>query len=190
MAAMDAFDKVLHEATNGPNDGKKLQNGSMVAADKNGSERTRHGESPPADTFPGRILHTVSSGVYTPSPIWVKRLPSEGTSVTTEPVSEQTADSQPFSADTVCWIASMTKLMTTVSAVQCVERGLIGLDDDVAEKILPEFRDINVLEAMEDDGNGGERPRLRKAKGKITLRHVEYLCFTLRGSSNGFVETC
>jgi CubicO group peptidase (beta-lactamase class C family) len=64
----------------------------------------------------------------------------------------------------------MTKLMTTVSAMQCVERGLVGLDDDVAEKLLPEFKDIEVLEDMEDDGQGGEKPRLRKAKGKVTLR--------------------
>ena len=36
MAAMEAFEKALHEATSRPNDGKKLQNGSMIAADKNG----------------------------------------------------------------------------------------------------------------------------------------------------------
>ena len=38
MAAMEAFDKILHEATNRPNDGKKLKNGSMIAADSNGEQ--------------------------------------------------------------------------------------------------------------------------------------------------------
>ena len=68
----------------------------------------------------------------------------------------------------------MTKLMTTVSAMQCVEKGLVGLDDDVAEKLLPEFKDIEVLEDMEDDGNAGEKPRLRNAKGKVTLRFTGF----------------
>lgn len=64
----------------------------------------------------------------------------------------------------------MTKLLTTVAAMQCVERGLINFDDDVAEMILPEFRGVEVLERMVDDGNGGEKPVLRPSKGKITLR--------------------
>ncbi|KAF2097234.1 beta-lactamase/transpeptidase-like protein [Rhizodiscina lignyota] len=91
-------------------------------------------------------------------------------------VKEQREEQRPFTTDSVCWIASMTKLMTTVSAVQCVERGLIGLDDDVSERILPEFRDINVLEDMVDDGKGGQMPRLRKARGKITLRNLLTHC--------------
>ena len=112
----------------------------------------------------------MSSGTFTLSPKWPRALPSEGTSVAKEPVSEQDAQPQQMSPDTVCWTASMTKLMTTVSAMQCVERGLVGLDDNVAEKLLPEFKDIEVLEDMEDDGNGDEKPKLRKAKGKVTLR--------------------
>ncbi len=31
--------------------------------------------------------------------------------------------------DTVCWIASMTKAITSVAAVQCVERGHLKLDE-------------------------------------------------------------
>lgn len=66
----------------------------------------------------------------------------------------------------------MTKLMTTVAALQCVEKGLIKLDDDVTDEVLPEFRDVQVLERMVDDGNEGEKPILRPSKGKITLRYV------------------
>jgi CubicO group peptidase (beta-lactamase class C family) len=56
--------------------------------------------------------------------------------------------------------------------MQCIERGLLNLDDDVAEAHLPEFKDIEILESMEDDGNGGTRPVLRKATRKITLRNL------------------
>lgn len=69
----------------------------------------------------------------------------------------------------------MTKLLTTVCVLKCVELGTLKLDDDVADGPLPEFRDIQVLVKMEDDGQGGERPVLRPAKGKVTLRCV-YIC--------------
>lgn len=56
--------------------------------------------------------------------------------------------------------------MTAVAAMQCVERGQIGLDDAV-EGIAPELGDIDVLKGFEEDG----RPILRKARTKITLRY-------------------
>jgi CubicO group peptidase (beta-lactamase class C family) len=43
---------------------------------------------------------------------------------------------RPFQLDMVCAIASMTKLMTAVAALQCVEAGLITLDEDVAKYCL------------------------------------------------------
>lgn len=88
----------------------------------------------------------------------------------TKPLSEEPQVTKPFGKDTVCWIASMTKLLTTVCAMKCVEQGLLKLDDDVSEKFLPEFKDIQVLVKMEDDGKGGERPIWRPSKGKVTLR--------------------
>ena len=64
----------------------------------------------------------------------------------------------------------MTKLLTTVCVMKCVEQGLLKLDDDVTTTFLPEFKDVQVLEGMKDDGNGGGTPILRPSKGKITLR--------------------
>ena len=72
---------------------------------------------------------------------------------------------RPMQLDTVCWIASMTKLATSICAMQCVERGLIGLDDDISDVIL-EWKDAEILEGFEDSG----KPILRKALNKITLR--------------------
>jgi CubicO group peptidase (beta-lactamase class C family) len=59
--------------------------------------------------------------------------------------------------------------MTTVAALQCVERGLLRLDADITN-ILPELKDIDILLKMADDGSGGKKPILKKSVGKITLR--------------------
>ena len=58
-------------------------------------------------------------------------------------------------------IWSMTKLVTSIAAMQCVENGLIGLDDDLSE-IIPEMTTIPIL------SNG----KLIESKNKITLRHL------------------
>jgi CubicO group peptidase (beta-lactamase class C family) len=42
------------------------------------------------------------------------------------------ANSAPISADSPMWIASCTKLLTTIVALQCVERGLLALDAAVS----------------------------------------------------------
>jgi methyl acetate hydrolase len=65
--------------------------------------------------------------------------------------------------DTVFWIASMTKAVTTVAAMQFVERGAVSLDEP-----LPELAGAQVLEGFDEDG----APLLRAARGPITLRHL------------------
>ncbi|KAL1637200.1 hypothetical protein SLS56_000859 [Neofusicoccum ribis] len=44
----------------------------------------------------------------------------------------------------VYWIASCSKLITTIVALQCVEKGLLNLDDDISG-ILPEWKDPKIL---------------------------------------------
>jgi len=72
-----------------------------------------------------------------------------------------------MSADTVMWLASMTKPIVSAAAMQLVEQGKIGLDAPAAN-IIPELGQVRVLEGWEADG----RPRTRAAKGAITLRHL------------------
>jgi hypothetical protein len=60
--------------------------------------------------------------------------------------------------------------MATVAVMQCVERGQLDLDADVGETCLPEFKDVQVLVKMEDDGNGGKKPVFREPKTRVTLR--------------------
>ena len=69
--------------------------------------------------------------------------------------------------DTVMWIASMTKPVVGAAAMQLVEQGRIGLDEPAA-KLLPELGQAKVLEGWDAQG----QPRLRPAKGAITLRHL------------------
>jgi methyl acetate hydrolase len=72
-----------------------------------------------------------------------------------------------MTSDTVGWIASMTKAITSVAAVQCIERGLLRLDQP-AKEICPELGQVGVLTGF--DANG--QPRTRPPKRHITLRHL------------------
>lgn len=77
----------------------------------------------------------------------------------------------PISLDAVVWLASCTKLVTSVAVMQCVEKGLLRLDDDVTE-ILPELKDIDVLVGFEGGEDGKEKAVLKKSTKTITLRYV------------------
>jgi CubicO group peptidase (beta-lactamase class C family) len=69
--------------------------------------------------------------------------------------------------DTVFRIASMTKLVTTVAALQLVEHGRLALDVPVPD-IDPTLSRPQVLEGFD----AGGRPRLRPAAGPISLRQL------------------
>ncbi|KAG8884487.1 hypothetical protein FRB98_002386 [Tulasnella sp. 332] len=74
----------------------------------------------------------------------------------------------PMRLDTVNWIASQTKLMTAIAVMQCVERGQIGLDDDVG-KVCPDLANPEVIEGFnESDGT----PNMRKATTPLTFRNL------------------
>ncbi|KAI1381571.1 beta-lactamase family protein [Hypoxylon crocopeplum] len=79
----------------------------------------------------------------------------------------KTAHGETLSIDSVFWIASCTKLMVSVAALQQVERGHIGLDEDI-EKVLPEVTALQVLTGFDDE----EKPVYEERQGTITLRHL------------------
>jgi methyl acetate hydrolase len=72
-----------------------------------------------------------------------------------------------MTVDSVFWIASMTKAVTTTAAMQMVEQGKLSLDAPAGE-ILPELRSPQVLDGFDPSG----APRLRPAKRPITLRQL------------------
>lgn len=80
--------------------------------------------------------------------------------------------------DSVFWIASMTKAITSAAAMQLVEQGKLALDEPVG-KLLPDLADPQVLEGFDADG----APILRPAKGVITLRqlmtHTAGFCYDM-----------
>ena len=72
-----------------------------------------------------------------------------------------------MTADSVFWIASMTKAITAAGAMQLVEQGKLSLEAPIG-KLLPDLAAPQVLEGF--DANG--EPKLRPAKNPITLRHL------------------
>ncbi len=73
----------------------------------------------------------------------------------------------PMREDTLFQIASMTKAITSVAAMQLVEQGRLSLDDDIGA-VLPTLANPQVLTGFDDDG----QPQLRPATRPITLRHL------------------
>lgn len=76
-------------------------------------------------------------------------------------------DGAPMSLDTVFWIASMTKAITAVAAMQLVESGRLDLDRP-AREWLPQLDRVRVIERFDAEG----RPVLRAPRRAITLRHL------------------
>lgn len=119
-----------------------------------------------------------------------------------------TGNSPVLTADTVTWIASQTKLTSSVAVMQVVERGLIGLDDDVCA-VLPQLQELKVLigfegedgvetglhvdlDAISNHALQNKKPQnekriampiLEDVKGPITLRCVQLMNFALSSIS-------
>jgi methyl acetate hydrolase len=72
-----------------------------------------------------------------------------------------------MTADSVFWIASMTKAITTAAGMQLVEQGKLSLDEPIG-KLLPDLAAPQVLEGFDASGE----PKLRPATKPITLRHL------------------
>ena len=73
---------------------------------------------------------------------------------------------EPMRADAMFWIASMTKPMTAMALMMCVEEGKLSIDDPV-EKHLPEFRNQWLIAEKAPD-----RVVVRKPKRPITVKDL------------------
>lgn len=72
-----------------------------------------------------------------------------------------------MTADSVFWIASMTKAITSTAAMQLVEQGKLSLDAPLGD-LLPPLKTVQVLEGFDASG----APRLRPPARPITLHHL------------------
>lgn len=72
-----------------------------------------------------------------------------------------------MTANDVFWIASMTKAITGVAAMQLVEQGKLSLDAPIG-KVLPDLATVQVLDGFD----AGGKAILRAVRRAITLRHL------------------
>jgi CubicO group peptidase (beta-lactamase class C family) len=83
-----------------------------------------------------------------------------------------------MTSDSVFWIASMTKAITSAAGMQLVEQGRLSLDEPIG-KVLPDLASPQVLEGFDPDG----APKLRPANNPITLRqlmaHTAGFCYDM-----------
>jgi CubicO group peptidase (beta-lactamase class C family) len=75
---------------------------------------------------------------------------------------------RPMTVDALFRIASMTKAVTSVAAMQLYEQGRFALDDP-AGKYLPELANLMVFDSY-DNATGAYR--VRPAATKVTIRHL------------------
>jgi methyl acetate hydrolase len=73
----------------------------------------------------------------------------------------------PMTPDTVVWIASMTKAITSVAAMQLVEKGHLTLDTPAAD-VVPALAQVQVLTGFDASGT----PQLRPPRRAMTLKHL------------------
>ncbi|MBO4223030.1 serine hydrolase [Bradyrhizobium neotropicale] len=89
-----------------------------------------------------------------------------------------------MTTDSVFWIASMTKAVTSAGAMQLVEQGKLSLDEPIG-KVLPDLASPQVLEGFDADGE----PKLRPARTPITLRrlmtHTAGFCYHMWNDDMG-----
>lgn len=74
-------------------------------------------------------------------------------------------DAAALREDAVLKLGSATKLMTSIALLQCVDAGLVGLDEPIS-RVLPELRGKEILERVE-----GSELFTRPSSADITARH-------------------
>ncbi|KAI1179615.1 Simvastatin synthase [Nemania sp. FL0916] len=94
-------------------------------------------------------------------------------------VREEDAAKRPAMAvDTPMRMASCSKFLTSIMVLQCVEQGLVDLEESV-ERFLPEVASLKVLTGFDDDGNPVEREPKSPVLLKHLVSHSSGLCYTL-----------
>ncbi|KIW33884.1 uncharacterized protein PV07_00699 [Cladophialophora immunda] len=101
-----------------------------------------------------------------------------GTTLYSQAFGKATFDENPnsFSSDTVCWVASLTKLVTAVCVMQIVEKGLIGLDDDLGQTVT-ELSDVKILKGFGRDGTPILVQKTKPITLRVLLTHSSGFCY-------------
>jgi methyl acetate hydrolase len=99
-------------------------------------------------------LRAVAAAIVTPSGIWTG-------------AAGEASNERSMSPDTVVWIASMTKPVAAVAAMQLVESGVLDLDSPAGD-LVPYLDEVRVVDGPVSEGP----PALRPPKQAVTLRHL------------------
>ncbi|KAG9659751.1 beta-lactamase family protein, partial [Aureobasidium melanogenum] len=76
-------------------------------------------------------------------------------------------NAKPLQLNSILFLASMTKLLTSIAAMQIIEKGLISLDTDVGTHI-PELASQSILHGFDDN----DKPILTERKNAIKFVHL------------------
>jgi CubicO group peptidase (beta-lactamase class C family) len=98
---------------------------------------------------------------------------------------------EPVTFDSIFWIASCTKLVASIAAMQLVEKGTLALDDaDQVEALCPELKSVRILTHVDDQG----KAELVDKKSQITLRmlltHTGKFSIILKRNLSLFIFQC
>jgi methyl acetate hydrolase len=117
----------------------------------------------------GKIDETLQSGIARRKIPAVAGMAATGNKILYEGAfGTRDSSGEPVRTNSIFGIASMTKAITSVAALQLVEQGKVRLDEPVS-KHLPQLGGLQVLEGF--DVSSG-KPMLRPARTEITLKHL------------------
>jgi CubicO group peptidase (beta-lactamase class C family) len=85
-------------------------------------------------------------------------------------------NAKPIQLDTVMWVASCTKLMTSICALKLVEQGTLTLDDPVYNHI-PELKGFKILKTFDDSGKPVEVEHTKPITLRTLLTHTSGLTY-------------
>ena len=94
------------------------------------------------------------------------------------------ADPAAMTKDSVFWIASCTKLVTSIAELQLVDEGKVGVEDLVVDH-LPAFADLPILEGFDADGKAKLRPSQEPVRIRHLLTHTSGLSYPFTDADLG-----
>jgi CubicO group peptidase (beta-lactamase class C family) len=125
------------------------------------------------------VDETLRSGIVRRKiPAVVGMVANENKTIYAGAFGQRDSSGAPVKVDSIFQIASMTKAITTVAALQLVEQGRLGLDDRV-EEFLPQFNKIQVLEGFDSKGEPSLRPAVPPPTLRQLLTHTSGLCYDI-----------
>ena len=80
---------------------------------------------------------------------------------------------EPMSLDTVFWIASCTKMIGGIAALQLCEQGRMSLDDaNMVEEVCPELKSIRILTNVDEYGKAEYTDKTTRITLRMLLTHT------------------